>query len=134
MGIIALRAAVAAGIQEIPCDVRQGTREKHRESICLDNMKFDVSSGTIGQMYSTKEKRGAIKSLLLIPSWWQRSDGLIADKFKVARNSVTSYRTSLVAQIEQPDNLPLSQDEYRLLCDTILKRQRFGKDGKSTNS
>ena len=123
-------AAVLANIGQIPVEVVSGTSEDHIESMCLDNMQFDVSRGDIGQIFSAAEKREAIKRLLLLPKWWGRSDRWIAEDFGLADKSINRYRESVGATIVAPSELNLSQ-EHRVALETeILKRERVSKDGK----
>ena len=123
-------AAVLANIGQIPAEVVSGTPEDHIESMCLDNMQFDVSRGDIGQIFSTAEKRDAIKRLLLLPKWWRRSDRWIADDFSVVHRTINGYREQQGVQICTPGELNLTQDHRVALETEILKRERVGKDGK----
>ena len=123
-------AAVLANVGQIPAEVVIGTSEDHIESMCLDNMQFDVSRGDIGQIFSAKEKREAIKRLLLLPKWWRRSDRWIAADFGLSHVSILRYREAVGVTIVTPVELNLSQDQRVALETEILKRERVGKDGK----
>ena len=109
-------AAVLANIGQIPAEVVSGTPEDHIESMCLDNMQFDVSRGDIGQIFSAAEKREAIKRLLLLPKWWGRSDRWIAEDFALADKSINRYRESVGATIVAPGELNLTQ-KHRVASD-----------------
>ena len=123
-------AAVLANIGQIPAEVVDGTPEDHIESMCLDNMQFDVSRGDIGQIFSAKEKREAIKRLLLLPKWWGRTDVWIGEDFGVSDVSILRYREAVGSTIVEPGELNLTQDQRVALETEILKRERVGKDGK----
>ena len=117
-------AAVLANIGQIPAEVVSGTPEDHIESMCLDNMQFDVSRGDIGQIFSTAEKRDAIKRLLLLPGWWRRSDKWIAADFGLSHVSIKNYREAQGVKILTPLQLNLTQDQRVALEAEILKRER----------
>ena len=121
-------AAVLANVGQIPADVVSGTFEDHIESMCLDNMQFDVSRGDIGQIFSAKEKREAIKRLLLLPKWWGRSNVWIGEDFGVSDVSILRYREAVGSTIVEPGELNLTQDQRVSLETEILKRVRLGKD------
>ena len=119
-----------ANVGQIPAEVVSGTSEDHIESMCLDNMQFDVSRGDIGQIFSAKEKREAIKRLLLLPKWWRRSAAWIGDDFGLSDVSIMRYRETVGPTIVGPGDLNLTQEQRVALETEILKRERIGKDGK----
>ena len=82
------RAAEKAGLAEIVCDVRAGTRR--------DAVLFAVGANTEhGQRRGTADKHYAVERLLLDDEWSQWSDREIARRSKVSPSFVAKVREKL---------------------------------------
>ena len=123
-------AARQAGLSEVPCDVRDGDADAHLESLMLDNMKFDVALGNIGQMLKPKEKRAAVEQLILLPKYWMRTDVWLGDEFRTTSQTISNYRKTQGFKILNPSN-PLNLSEKRIaeLEALILKNERIDPNG-----
>ena len=96
-GFHRLEAHRAAGLEEMPCIVRQGTLR--------DAILFSVGANTThGLRRTNADKRRAVERLLLDEEWRQWSDAEIARRTAVDAKTVASVRTQIVATLEIPES------------------------------
>ena len=124
-------SALAANIQEVPAIITEGTRDEHFEAVQLSNMKHDISIGSVAQMFKPSEKREAVKRLLTLPKYWERSNVWLAEDFRTTDPTIINWRNDTASKILEASN-PLNLSEERLaeLRTLILKSERVSKDGQ----
>lgn len=124
-------AAKNANMPTVPAIVVQGTPDEHYESLQLANMQHDVSLGTVAQMFTPAEKRDAVKRLLTLPKYWERTNVWLGKAFRTHANSIGNWRNEQGSQICDPSNpLGLPNDRLNELHELILKAERISKDGQ----
>ena len=82
-------------------------------------------------MFKPSEKREAVKRLLTLPKYWERSDRWLAEDFRTNHSTITRWRQDIGVAIATPSNeLGLSEDRLEQLHNLILKAERVSKDGQ----
>lgn len=106
-------AAAAAGLAEVDCELRQGSRR--------DAVLWAVGANSAHGLRRTNEdKRRAVGLLLADPEWSQKSDRWIADACGVSHPFVATLRAQLVTVTSCGDGHHEESDDAVLL----------GRDGK----
>lgn len=91
-GFHRLNAAIRAGLSEIDCDVRKGTKR--------DAVLFSCgANGSHGLRRTNQDKRRAVETLLKDPEWVGWSDPDIARSCGVGQTLVWTIRKSLISEI-----------------------------------
>ena len=94
-GFHRVKAAEAAGLKSIECDIRQGTLE--------DAKWYSFSANkSNGLRRTTQDKQRAVKASLLHPNGAASSDRQIARHVGVDQKTVTNWRQQLQASEEIP--------------------------------
>lgn len=124
-------AAFKANILEVPIVITEGTPDEHFESLQVANMLHDVSLGSVAQMFKPSEKREAVKRLLTLPKYWERSDRWLAEDFRATHVTIKNWRDEQGVKILTPSNeLGLTEERLEELHNLILKAERISKDGQ----
>ena len=115
-GFHRLEAHRAAGLEEMPCVVRQGTLR--------DAILFSVGANTThGLRRTNADKRRSVERLLLDEEWRQWSDAEIARRTSVDPKTVASLRAQTIVTLEIPEsNERLTADGRRMNVTNIGAR------------
>jgi len=114
-----------SGKTEIPADVRKGSLQ--------DALLHSAgANGSHGLRRTNDDKREAVKMLLKVKEWQERSNAWIAEKCRVSDHLVASVRESFTTSRkrgskESSDKKATSQTSKK----TSDRSERRGKDGKS---
>ena len=131
-------AAGKAGIDEIYCEIIEGTLSDLIEKMCADNIKFDpTGNAELGQLWTSKEKREAGKLLLLIPKYFAMSDRELTPIFGVDHHStVGRWRADVVSVAIAPPDNPQNIEEPRLaeLRELVSQRTEQNKHRSAAQS
>ena len=123
-------AALKAGLNVVPAMITEGTLEEHFETLQVANLCYDVSRGDIAQPFTPSEKRKAVKALLLLPKYWERTNVWLAESFHTSHVTIKNWRDDQGFKILNPDNpLGLADTQQKALHELILKAERLAKDG-----
>lgn len=142
-GFHRLSSAAAAGMVEVPCEVRPGTLRDAVLASCSANSRN-------GLQRSRQDKRRAVLTLAADPEWRKWSDGEIAKRVGVSQPFVSNIMRSLGLEgrermgtngrvttrppkgtIELDSDAPLSRDEL-LACSSLALVERWSADGRKT--
>ena len=106
-------------------------KNEHEEAVQLANMQHDVALSTVAHMFKPSEKREAVKRLLTLPKYSERSNVWLAEEFRTTDPTLLNWRNDVGSKILEPSNpLGLSEDRLEQLHNLTLKAERVSKDGQ----
>ena len=128
-------AAQQAGLDSILCTLHDGDAEAFTEVMHLANFEFDPAQHSgIGQPFTGKEKRAAVKQLLLLPKYFEMTNAALRDAWRIPESNIRRWRGEVLALIE--GNSPLlgiwgvSADRIERLRQLAETPERKDAEGK----
>ncbi len=128
-------AAQHIKLETVLVHIHEGKEEAFIEMMHLDNFKFDPSvNAGIGQPFTQKEKRAAVTQLLLLPKFFEQTNTVLEDMWRIPQTSIRRWRAEVVELLES-DNPKLrlwgiSDGRLKRLRELAASPERKDAEGK----
>lgn len=128
------KAAVAANLDIVFCEVHEGSEEDWIEKMSMDNFKFDASEPGVGLAFTASERKKACIHMLLLPKFLEQTNVALANLWKVGERTIANWRDEVENLIrEHAETLQprISETRMATLNEILESHKRKTPEGET---
>ena len=132
------KGAIQAKIEQVLCEVHEGTEEEWIEMMAMDNFKFDVVKNPgVGLAFTATERRAACRQMLLLPKYMEQTNVALSKLWNVPESTIRRWRNEVEKLIEKGSDMleewMVSESRLKRLKEIIASETRLNDEGQEVS-